>query len=96
MKKQITAAVMMLSMIAPTMANSMDNQIFENQVFHTRADAPMQLAELSQKEMKETERAFLPLAILGDAAIGMWTQHGLVMQRQADQLLLEMLLLLED
>ncbi|WP_127221643.1 hypothetical protein [Neisseria meningitidis] len=76
MKKQITAAVMMLSMIAPAMANSMDNQIFENQVFHTRADAPMQLAELSQKEMKETERAFLPLAILGGAAIGMWTQHG--------------------
>ncbi|HGG7601553.1 TPA: hypothetical protein ACNTJK_001350 [Neisseria meningitidis] len=88
MKKQITAAMMILTMIAapammiltmiaaPAMANSMDNQIFENQVFHTRADAPMQLAELSQKEMKETEGAFLPLAILGGAAIGMWTQHG--------------------
>nr|WP_101118423.1 hypothetical protein [Neisseria meningitidis] len=76
MKKQITAAVMMLSMIAPAMANGLDNQTFENQVFHTQADAPMQLAELSQKEMKETERAFLPLAILGGAAIGMWTQHG--------------------
>lgn len=76
MKKQITAAVMMLSMIAPAMANGLDNQAFEDQVFHTRADAPMQLAELSQKEMKETEGAFLPLAILGGAAIGMWTQHG--------------------
>ncbi len=74
MKKQITAAVMMLSMIAPAMANGLDNQAFEDQVFHTRADAPMQLAELSQKEMKETEGAFLPLAILGGAAIGMWTQ----------------------
>ncbi|HID8702690.1 TPA: hypothetical protein ACXIN1_000182 [Neisseria meningitidis] len=42
MKKQITAAMMILTMIAaPAMANSMDNQIFENQVFHTRADAPM-------------------------------------------------------
>ncbi|EOC53573.1 putative wall-associated protein, partial [Neisseria meningitidis 2008223] len=61
MKKQITAAVMMLSMIAPAMANGLDNQAFEDQVFHTRADAPMQLAELSQKEMKETEGAFLPL-----------------------------------
>ncbi len=69
--------MMILTMIAaPAMANSMDNQTFENQVFHTRADAPMQLAELSQKEMKETEGAFLPLAILGGAAIGMWTQHG--------------------
>ncbi|EJU76954.1 putative membrane protein [Neisseria meningitidis NM2795] len=76
MKKQITAAVMMLSMIAPAMANGLDNQAFEDQVFHTRADAPMQLAELSQKEMKETEGTFLPLAILGGAAIGMWTQHG--------------------
>ncbi|EOB67970.1 hypothetical protein NM65012_0875, partial [Neisseria meningitidis 65012] len=53
MKKQITSAVMMLSMIAPAMANGLDNQTFENQVFHTQADAPMQLAELSQKEMKE-------------------------------------------
>ena len=57
MKKQITAAMMILTMIAaPAMANSMDNQAFENQVFHTQADTPMQLAELSQKEMKETER----------------------------------------
>jgi hypothetical protein len=32
---------------APAMANGLDNQTFENQVFHTRADAPMmQLAEL--------------------------------------------------
>ncbi|EGC50892.1 hypothetical protein NMXN1568_1270, partial [Neisseria meningitidis N1568] len=50
MKKQITAAVMMLSMIAPAMANGLDNQTFENQVFHTQADAPMQLAELSQRD----------------------------------------------
>lgn len=48
MKKQITAAMMILTMIAaPAMANSMDNQAFENQVFHTQADTPMQLAELS-------------------------------------------------
>lgn len=65
MKKQITAAVMMLSMIAPAMANGLDNQTFENQVFHTQADAPMQLAELSQKEMKETEGEWIPNAVGG-------------------------------
>ena len=43
MKKQITAAMMILTMIAtPVMANSMDNPAFENQVFHTQADTPMQ------------------------------------------------------
>lgn len=48
MKKQITAAMMILTMIAtPVMANSIDNPAFENQVFHTQADTPMQLAELS-------------------------------------------------
>ena len=66
MKKQITAAMMILTMIAtPVMANSMDNPAFENQVFHTQADTPMQLAELSQKEMKETEGAWVALAWRG-------------------------------
>ena len=66
MKKQITAAMMILTMIAaPTMANSMDNQAFENQVFHTQADTPMQLAELSQKEMKETEGEWIPNVVGG-------------------------------
>ena len=66
MKKQITAAMMILTMIAtPIMANSMDNQAFENQVFHTQADTPMQLAELSQKEMKETEGEWIPNAVGG-------------------------------
>ncbi|HEZ2051809.1 TPA: wall-associated protein precursor [Neisseria meningitidis] len=81
MKKQITAAVMMLSMIAPAMANGLDNQTFENQVFHTQADAPIQLAELSQKEMKETEGAalwFAPvLAGGGRFALTGFTRHGL-------------------
>lgn len=66
MKKQITAAMMILTMIAaPTLANSFDNQTFENQVFHTQADTPMELAELSQEEMKETEGAMAPLVALG-------------------------------
>lgn len=66
MKKQITAAMMILTMIAaPAMANSMDNQAFENQVFHMQADTPMQLAELSQKEMKETEGAWIANAVGG-------------------------------
>ena len=71
MKKQITAAVMMLSMIAPSMANGLDNQAFESQVFHTQADAPMQLAELSSQEMKETEGAWGPVgAFIGGSGIG--------------------------
>ena len=43
MKKQITAAMMILTMIAaPALANSMENQAFENQVFHTEgAAAPL-------------------------------------------------------
>ena len=57
---------MILTMIAaPAMANSMDNQAFENQVFHMQADTPMQLAELSQKEMKETEGAWIANAVMG-------------------------------
>lgn len=75
MEKQITAAVMMLSMIAPAMANGLDNQTFENQVFHTRADAPMQLAELSPQEMKETEGAFAPW-VAGGIAGGIWGGAG--------------------
>lgn len=79
MKKQITAAVMMLSMIAPSMANGLDNQTFENQVFHTQADAPMQLAELSQKEMKETEGAWGPVgAFIGGVGGGI----GYMMNQQ--------------
>ena len=80
MKKQITAAMMILTMIAaPALANSMDNQAFENQVFHTQADTPMQLAELSQKEMKETEGEFLPLlaGVLMGGAISAWANHGI-------------------
>jgi hypothetical protein len=65
MKKQITEATMMLSIIAPAMANGLDNQAFEKYVFHTQADAPMQLAELSQKEMKETEGEWIPNAVGG-------------------------------
>ncbi len=61
------------------MANGLDNQAFESQVFHTQADAPMQLAELSPQEMKETEGAFLPLvagALMG-GAISAWANHGI-------------------
>ncbi|MCI4053145.1 hypothetical protein MM710_33575, partial [Klebsiella pneumoniae] len=85
MKKQITAAVMMLSMIAPAMANGLDNQAFEDQVFHTRADAPMQLAELSQKEMKETEGAAAPLVARGMLRAGRFLARRWVTQRVAAQ-----------
>lgn len=78
MKKQITAAMMIFAMIGtPAMAQGLDNQAFAGKVFHTEAGKSMQLAELSAQEMRETEGDWIPLAILGGAAIGMWTQHGI-------------------
>ncbi len=60
------------------MAQGVDKQAFEAKVFDVQADKPLQLAELSKQEMKETEGAFAPLAIaLGGAALGMWTEHGI-------------------
>ncbi len=88
MKKQITAAMMILTMIAaPALANSMENQAFENQVFHTQPDAPMQLAELSQKEMKETEGAAAPLVAIGILHAGRFLAQRWVTQRVAAQAL---------
>lgn len=59
----------MLAMLtSPVMAQSLDNQAFEAKVFHSDADKPMQLAELSAKEMKETEGAVAPWVVGG--AIG--------------------------
>lgn len=61
----------MLAMLtSPVMAQSLDNQAFEAKVFHSDADKPMQLAELSAKEMKETEGAWAPLAWAGVALTG--------------------------
>ncbi|WP_165087858.1 class IIb bacteriocin, lactobin A/cerein 7B family [Neisseria yangbaofengii] len=69
MKKQISAAVMIFAMIAaPSMAQSMDKQAFETQVFEVQPDKPLQLAELSKQEMKETEGAVAPWVVGG--AIG--------------------------
>lgn len=82
MKKQISAAVMIFSIIAaPSMAQGVDKQAFEAKVFDVQADKPLQLAELSKQEMKETEGAalwFAPaLAVtLGGGAIGAWGNHA--------------------
>lgn len=84
MKEQITAAMMMLAMLtSPVMAQSLDNQAFEAKVFHSDADKPMQLAELSAKEMKETEGSAIWFApALGGVATGFrfavtgFTRHG--------------------
>lgn len=76
MRKQITAAMMILTMIAaPAMANSMENQVFENQVFRTQAGTPMQLAELSPQEMKDTEGAVAPW-VAGGIVGGIWGGAG--------------------
>lgn len=42
---------------------------FEHQVFDVKQDKPMQLAELSQKEMKETEGTWVANAIGGIAGM---------------------------
>lgn len=42
---------------------------FEHQVFDVKQDKPMQLVELSQKEMKETEGAWVANAIGGVAGM---------------------------
>lgn len=77
MKKQLTALMVLSMLAAPVMAQSLDNQAFEAQVFHNETAQPMQLGELSAQEMKETEGAWIPLAIVGGAAISMWAEHGL-------------------
>lgn len=60
MKKQMTAVMMMLAMAAtPVLAQNPAQGAFETRVFHTEAGNPMQLAELSAQEMKETEGAAL-------------------------------------
>ena len=84
MKKQITAAMMILAIIAaPATAGSVDNQAFESKVFHTKADMPMQLEELSQKEMKETEGAVAPLVAVGLMVGGRFIAQRFVTQTVA-------------
>lgn len=64
MKKQISAAMMIFAMIAaPVTAQELDKRAFEAQVFDVQADKPLQLAELSKQEMKETEGAAGPLVV---------------------------------
>lgn len=78
MNKQITAAMMMLTMLAaPVMAQDLQQQAFEAKVFHTEAGKPVQLAELSQQEMKETEGAWAPFVLSGliGGNIGAWGNH---------------------
>ena len=60
------------------MAQSLENQSFETQVFHSETAQPMQLGELSAQEMKETEGAVLPFIALvtGAGAIGAWGNHA--------------------
>ncbi|MFC3873465.1 hypothetical protein [Neisseria musculi] len=60
MKKQFSALLVLSALSAPLMAQSLDHQAFEAAVFHTEAGKPMQLAELSAQEMKETEGAVAP------------------------------------
>lgn len=81
MKKQLTALMILSMLAAPVMAQSLDNQAFEAQVFHSETAQPMQLGELSAQEMKETEGAALWFApiIAGGARFALtgFTRHGL-------------------
>lgn len=53
------------------------------QVFHTEAGKPMQLAELSAQEMKETEGAAAPLVAVGLIAGGRFIAQRWVTQTVA-------------
>ena len=53
MKKQAIAAILMAAFAAPAFADN-----FETQVFNHTPEQQVQVEELSQKEMKETEGAF--------------------------------------
>ena len=77
MKKQLTTLMVLSMLAAPVMAQSLDNQAFEAQVFHNETAQPMQLGELSAQEMKETEGNFLPLGLVvaGSGAFGAWKYH---------------------
>lgn len=79
MKHAILSLLIMSMAAAPAMAEDLRNQAFEAQVFHTEAGKPMQLAELSAKEMKETEGALIPLGLaaltLSGGEAGAWGNH---------------------
>ena len=72
MKNQSIAAILMAAFAAPALADN-----FETQVFNNTPEQQVQVEELSQKEMKETEGAFLSLnslnaagAIMNSHAVG--------------------------
>lgn len=83
MKHKILTLMMFAVAGAPAMAQDLRNQAFEAQVFHTEAGKPMQLVELSQKEMKETEGAVAPfiLGALIGGNIGAWSNHAITRHR---------------
>lgn len=69
---------MIFAMIAsPVMAKGLDNQSFVAKVFDTEIGKPMQLAELSAQEMRETEGEAIPLALMvaGSGAFSAWKYH---------------------
>ncbi len=58
MKKQAIAAILMAAFAAPAFADN-----FKTEVFNNTPEQQVQVEELSQKEMKETEGAFLGLDV---------------------------------
>lgn len=80
----MTAVMMMLAMAAtPVLAQNPAQGAFETRVFHTEAGNPMQLAELSAQEMKETEGAAAPLVAIGLMAGGRFIAQRWVTQTVA-------------
>ncbi|WP_143036335.1 hypothetical protein [Collimonas sp. OK242] len=68
MKKLVLATVLSAMVVAPAMAiESKISADDTQQIFHTGRH-PLELSDLSQQEMKETEGAFLPPPVVG--AIG--------------------------
>ncbi|MCG7656139.1 hypothetical protein [Wielerella bovis] len=68
MKNKFAALIMATFVAMPVMAQDFNNQVFANQ--------NVKAIELSQTEMKETQGEFIPLAILGGAAVSGAITHG--------------------
>lgn len=85
LKSTLFAGVLAASLAVPAFANDApvatplpQFTAADTQMLFEQDAKPMQLAALSQQEMKETEGALLPvLFILGSAAVSAWSYHGI-------------------
>lgn len=94
MKKTLVAVVCSATLVLPSFAfaqeqtNTVQIEVTQPQVelstvFNTDDVTNLQVATLSETEMKETEGAWIQFAagVLGGGAFGAWTNHGIAKAR---------------